>query len=77
MAIFQWKGIQGSEVANGEIEARNSDEATKKLKDQKIIVTNIVLISGQEIPTPTEEDEEQESVVKQGPKPKKYKVGER
>ena len=74
MAIFQWKGIQGSEVANGEIEARNSDEATKKLKDQKIIVTNIVLISGQEIPTPTEEELEQESSVKQGPKPKKYKA---
>ncbi|PIR39377.1 MAG: pilus assembly protein PilC [Alphaproteobacteria bacterium CG11_big_fil_rev_8_21_14_0_20_39_49] len=74
MAIFQWKGIQGSEVANGEIEARNSDEATKKLKNQKIIVTNIVLISGQEIPTPTEGEAEKKVSTKQGLKPKKYKA---
>jgi type IV pilus assembly protein PilC len=52
MAIFQWKGIQGSAVANGEIEARNSDEASSKLKAQKIIVTSIVLISGKEEATP-------------------------
>jgi type IV pilus assembly protein PilC len=48
MAIFQWKGLQGSAVANGEIEARNSEEASAKLKTQKIIVTSIVLISGKE-----------------------------
>jgi type IV pilus assembly protein PilC len=48
MAIFQWKGIQGSAMANGEIEARNSEEASFKLKNQKIIATNIVLISGKE-----------------------------
>ncbi len=48
MAIFQWKGIEGSQVASGEIEAKNADDATGKLKGQKIIVTNIILISGTE-----------------------------
>ena len=52
MVIYQWKGIQGSEVTNGEIEARNSDEASNKLKEKKIIATNIVLISGKEEATP-------------------------
>lgn len=74
MAIFQWKGIQGSQVANGEIEARNSDEATKKLKDQKIIVTNVVLISGKEIATPVGEVKKDTSSLKQGMKVKKYKA---
>jgi type IV pilus assembly protein PilC len=61
MAIFQWKGIQGSEIANGEIEALNSDEATKKLKSEKIIVTNIVLISGQEVASTIESSETNET----------------
>jgi len=69
MAIFQWKGIQGSQVTNGEIEARNSDEAGYKLKDQRIIVTNIILISGKEEATPVAGEE----VVKQ-PEQKKKKV---
>lgn len=48
MAIFQWKGIEGSQVSSGEIEARNAGEANQKLRDRKVIVTNIVLISGKE-----------------------------
>lgn len=73
MAIFQWKGIQGSAPANGEIEARNSDEASQKLKAQKIIVTNIVLISGKEeasLTGPTTDA----PVEKAQPKKKKYKA---
>lgn len=72
MAIFQWKGIQGSEVANGEIEAKNSDEASNKLKDQKIIVTNIVLISGKEEAS-TEQIEEKISTKQPATKVKKFK----
>ncbi|MCE3233722.1 MAG: Type Secretion system PilC [Rickettsiaceae bacterium] len=70
MAIFQWKGIQGSVAANGEIEARNSDEAATKLKNQKIIVTNIILISGKEEAT----DAPSSPVIKAQPKKKKYKA---
>src|SRR5690606_17317859 len=39
---------EGSKVTSGEIEARNSADASKKLQEQKIIATSIVLISGQE-----------------------------
>lgn len=48
MAIFQWKGIEGSQVSSGEIEAKNTAEANQKLRDRKVIVTNIILISGKE-----------------------------
>jgi type IV pilus assembly protein PilC len=48
MAIFQWKGIEGNQVSSGEIEARNADEATSKLQERRVIVTNMVLISGKE-----------------------------
>lgn len=52
MAIFQWKGIEGSQTSSGEVEARNAAEATAKLRDRKVIVTNMVLISGKEEITP-------------------------
>jgi type IV pilus assembly protein PilC len=48
MAIYQWKGIEGSQVSSGEIEAKNASEASQKLKERKVIITNIVLISGKE-----------------------------
>jgi type IV pilus assembly protein PilC len=70
MAIFQWKGLQGSAVANGEIEARNSEEASSKLKTQKIIVTSIVLISGKEEATVSNADATATAKLK--PKKKKY-----
>lgn len=73
MAIFQWKGIQGNEVTNGEIEARNADEANNKLKAQKIIVTNIVLISGKEEATPVEGQEEEVATPVEKKKPKKVR----
>lgn len=71
MAIFQWKGLQGSQATNGEIEALNAVEAAKKLKEQKIIVTNIVLISGKEEKSPTGEESSQNAV--QPLKKKAYK----
>ena len=52
MAIFQWKGIEGSQVSSGEIEAKNTGEATQKFRDRKVIVTNVVLISGKEEASP-------------------------
>lgn len=52
MAIFQWKGIEGSQVSSGEVEARNAAEANAKLRERKVIVTNMVLISGKEEITP-------------------------
>lgn len=48
MAIFQWKGLEGSQMNSGEIEARNADEAGAKLREKKVVVTNLVLISGKE-----------------------------
>ncbi len=48
MAIYQWKGIEGSRLSSGEIEALNSQDATEKLKIRKIVVTNLTIISGQE-----------------------------
>ena len=41
MENFTYKGISGSKYVSGEIEAINLDEASHKLKQQKIIITNI------------------------------------
>jgi len=48
MAIFQWKGIEGNRVSSGEIEAMNTADASQKLRDRKVVITNMVLISGKE-----------------------------
>jgi type IV pilus assembly protein PilC len=48
MAIFQWKGIESSRVSSGEIEARNNDDASHKLRERSVVVTSMVLISGKE-----------------------------
>ena len=42
MEFFTYKGISGSKYVEGEIEAINLDEASFKLKEQKIIITNLV-----------------------------------
>ena len=49
MAIFSWKGLKGSEYASGRIEGINRDEAAFKLKEQKVIITSLVRISGSEV----------------------------
>ena len=42
MEAFTYKGISDGKYVDGEIEALNVDEASHKLKEQKIIITNIV-----------------------------------
>ena len=42
MDIFTYKGISAGKYVEGEIEALNQDEASHKLKEQKIIITNLV-----------------------------------
>tara|TARA_B100000579_G_scaffold223746_1_gene183102 strand:+ start:7741 stop:8982 length:1242 start_codon:yes stop_codon:yes gene_type:complete len=45
MEAFAYKGISDGKYVDGEIEALNVDEASHKLKEQKIIITNIVRAS--------------------------------
>ena len=39
---YTYKGISAGKYIEGEIEAWNQEEASHKLKEQKIIITNIV-----------------------------------
>ncbi len=45
MEAFTYKGISEGKYVDGEIEALNLDEASHKLKEQKIIITNIARTS--------------------------------
>ena len=45
MEAFTYRGISDGKYVDGEIEALNLDEASHKLKEQKIIITNIVRTS--------------------------------
>ncbi len=42
MEAFTYKGISAGKYVEGEIEALNQDEASHKLKEQKVIITNLV-----------------------------------
>ena len=42
MESFTYKGIAEGKYVEGEIEALNQDEASHKLKEQKVIITNLV-----------------------------------
>ena len=42
MEAFTYKGITDGKYVEGDIEALNIDEASHKLKEKKIIITNIV-----------------------------------
>ncbi len=42
MEAFTYKGIAAGKYVEGEIEALNQDEASHKLKEQKVIITNLV-----------------------------------
>ena len=42
MEVFTYKGISEGKYVEGEIEALNQDEASFKLKEQKIIITNLI-----------------------------------
>ena len=39
---YTYKGISGGKYIEGEIDALNQEEASFKLKEQKIIITNLV-----------------------------------
>ena len=45
MEAFTYKGISDGKYVDGEIEALNLDEASHKLKEQKVIITNIARTS--------------------------------
>ena len=42
MESFSYKGISEGKYIEGEVEALNLDEASHKLKEQKIIITNLI-----------------------------------
>ena len=42
MDFYTYKGISAGKYIEGEIEALNQDEASHKLKEQKVIITNLV-----------------------------------
>ena len=42
MEIFTYKGISDGKYVEGDIEALNQDEASHKLKEQKVIITNLI-----------------------------------
>jgi len=42
MEFYSYKGIADGKYVEGDVEALNQDEASHKLKEQKIIITNIV-----------------------------------
>ena len=42
MENFTYKGISDGKYVEGDIEALNLDEASHKLKEQKVIITNLI-----------------------------------
>ena len=42
MELYTYKGISAGKYIEGEIEALNQDEASHKLKEQKVIITNLI-----------------------------------
>ena len=53
MEAFAYKGISDGKYVEGDIEALNLDEASHKLKEQKIIITNLVRTSKKKKETKT------------------------
>ena len=64
-AEYSYKGIQSSKYTEGKIEALNKDEAAYKLKQQKIIITSLEKISGNE---EVEEKNTKTKISKKAPK---------
>ena len=48
MALYAWKGLRDGKYADGRVEAINRDEAAFKVKEQKVIITSLVRVSGSE-----------------------------
>lgn len=49
MADFYWKGVQSGKYADGSITAINKEEAAYMLRQDKVIITSLDLISGKEV----------------------------
>ena len=50
MAVtYNYKGIKSNKYTEGQITALNKDEAAFKLKEDKIIITSLIKISGKEV----------------------------
>ena len=56
MPVYAWKGLKDSQYATGRIEGINREEAAFKVKEQKVIITSLVRLSGAEVveKTPSE-----------------------
>jgi len=48
MPVYAWKGLKDNQYATGRIEGINRDEAAFKVKEQKVIITSLVRLSGTE-----------------------------
>ena len=48
-ATFEYKGIADGKYTEGLIEALDRDEASFKLREQKVIITSISIVKGQKI----------------------------
>ena len=48
MPTYSWKGVQDGKYATGRIEGINRDEAAFKVKQQKVIITSLIRLSGVE-----------------------------
>ena len=58
MAVtYIYKGIQDNKYTDGEITAINKDEAAFKLKEDKIIITSLIKLSGKEAKPVIEKEE--------------------
>ncbi len=63
-AKYNYRGIQGAKYINGQIEAINRDEAAFLLKEQSIIISELVLASGQEdVDNPKGNDKQEQSTL--------------
>ena len=59
MAVtYNYKGIKSNKYTEGQITALNKDEAAFKLKEDKIIITSLIKISGKEVKPKNEKEVE-------------------
>ena len=62
MEAFAYKGISDGKYVEGDIEALNLDEASHKLKEQKIIITNLVRTSKKKKETKDKKEKKKSSL---------------
>ena len=62
MEAFTYKGISDGKYVEGDIEALNIDEASHKLKEQKIIITNLVRTSKKKKETKEKKEKKKSSL---------------